>query len=141
MDNVTIRKANFEDLEGICEVLSEELAETKQPTRYWWSIMENGGIHTYVIERNREIIGTATLHVLKKLIHGGSHVGLIEDVCVSEKYSGKGLGKQIIDELIEVAKDKKCYKVILNCSEDNVGFYKKCGFEQKEVQMRFDIKE
>ena len=141
MDNIIIRKANFEDLEGICEVLSEELAQTIPPTRYWWTIMENTNIHTYVIERHGSVIGTATLHVLKKLIHGGSHVGLIEDVCVSNIYAGKGLGKQIIDVLAEVAKEEKCYKVILNCSEDNVGFYKKCGFEQKEVQMRLDIKE
>ena len=28
-----------------------------------------------------------------------------------------------------------CYKVILDCTEDNVNFYTKCGFKQKEVQM------
>lgn len=141
MDNIIIRKAAFEDLEGICDVISEQLAQTIPPTRYWWSIMENKYIHTYVIEYKREIIGTATLHVLKKLIHGGTYVGLIEDVCISKRFSGKGLGKQIIDALVEVAKEEKCYKVILNCSEENVGFYEKCGFEQKEVQMRLDIKE
>lgn len=141
MEDYTIRKAVFEDLEGICEVLSEEFTTTVPATRYWWSIMENSSIHTYVIEYKNEIIGTASLHVLKKLTHSGSHVGLIEDVCVLKKYSGKGLGRGLIDTLVDIAKDEKCYKVILNCSEENVGFYKKCGFEQKEVQMRLDIKE
>lgn len=28
-----------------------------------------------------------------------------------------------------------CYKVILDCSEDNVPFYEKCGLTRKEVQM------
>ena len=28
-----------------------------------------------------------------------------------------------------------CYKVILDCSEDNVPFYNKCGLTKKEVQM------
>lgn len=28
-----------------------------------------------------------------------------------------------------------CYKVILDCSEDNVRFYERCGFVRKEVQM------
>lgn len=28
-----------------------------------------------------------------------------------------------------------CYKVILDCSEDNVPFYQKCGLVKKEVQM------
>ena len=29
----------------------------------------------------------------------------------------------------------QCYKVILDCSSDNVQFYKRCGFTEKEVQM------
>ena len=28
-----------------------------------------------------------------------------------------------------------CYKVILDCSEENVPFYEKCGLTKKEVQM------
>ena len=28
-----------------------------------------------------------------------------------------------------------CYKVMLDCSRDNVDFYKRCGFKEKEVQM------
>ena len=28
-----------------------------------------------------------------------------------------------------------CYKVILDCSEGNVPFYERCGFQRKEVQM------
>lgn len=141
MEDFIVRKASFEDLEGICDVLTDGLAVSKPATRYWWTIMENDKIHTYVIEHNREVVGTATLHVLKKLIHGGSHVGVIEDVSVLSSQKGNGLGKKLINKLVEVAEEQKCYKVILNCSQDNVGFYEKCGFEQKEVQMRLDIKE
>ena len=28
-----------------------------------------------------------------------------------------------------------CYKVILDCSDDNVDFYAKAGFQRKEVHM------
>ena len=28
-----------------------------------------------------------------------------------------------------------CYKVILDCNEDNVTFYEKCGLIKKEIQM------
>lgn len=140
MEEFILRKAAFEDLGGMCEVLSSELATTKPATRYWWTIMENPNIHTYVCELHGDIVGVATLHTLKKLIHGGSHVGLIEDVAVAKRCAGKGLGKKLINKLVEVAEEQKCYKVILNCAEHNIGFYEKCGFEQKEVQMRLDIK-
>ena len=28
-----------------------------------------------------------------------------------------------------------CYKVILDCSEENAGFYERCGYSRKEIQM------
>lgn len=34
-----------------------------------------------------------------------------------------------------MAKEIGCYKVILDCSEGNVGFYERCGLVRKEVQM------
>lgn len=34
-----------------------------------------------------------------------------------------------------LAQELGCYKVILDCSEDNVPFYEKCGLTRKEVQM------
>lgn len=33
------------------------------------------------------------------------------------------------------AKEAGCYKVILDCAENNVAFYEKCGLTRKEVQM------
>ena len=140
MENYKVRRAVFEDLEEICKLLSESFIETKEPIRYWWRIMENKLIHTYVVEYSGMIIGTATLHVMEKLIGGGSFVGQIEDVCISKSHNGKGLGQLLVNGLIEKSKELRCYKVVLNCSEDLVKFYEKNGFYQKEVQMRLDNK-
>jgi len=41
----------------------------------------------------------------------------------------------LIDELVKVAQEQGCYKVILDCAENNVDFYGKCGLTRKEVQM------
>ena len=62
-------------------------------------------------------------------------MGHIEDIVVDVKHRKRGLGKMIIDYLTEYSKNKKCYKVILNCSQKNIGFYEKCGYKQKEVEM------
>ena len=51
----------------------------------------------------------------------------------------KGVGKTIIDSLVEIAKEEGCYKVILNCSNENVPFYIKCGFKLTENEMRMDL--
>ena len=42
---------------------------------------------------------------------------------------------RLIAALVDHAKKIGCYKVILDCSEENVAFYQKGGFERKEVQM------
>ena len=48
---------------------------------------------------------------------------------------GKKLGVKMMEALQRIGRQVGCYKVILDCSEDNVSFYTRCGFKQKEVQM------
>ena len=42
---------------------------------------------------------------------------------------------RIVNALIETAIERGCYKVILDCAEENVEFYKRAGMKKKEVQM------
>lgn len=41
----------------------------------------------------------------------------------------------MVNELTALASSVGCYKVILACSQKNIAFYKKCGFDPKEVEM------
>mgnify|MGYP000388492422 CR=1 FL=1 len=88
-----------------------------------------------VIEDKGRIVATGTLLIEKKFIHGCGCVGHIEDVVVDETMRGQHLGQQMIRFLTDYAKHAHCYKVILDCSEHNVGFYEKCGYSRKSVQM------
>ena len=83
------------------------------------------------------ILASASVFVEQKLIHNMGRVGHIEDVVVSSSCRGHGLGKMVVNRCIEYAKRQGCYKCILDCSEENVPFYKKCnsGFEVKGVEM------
>ena len=86
----------------------------------------------------KELIGCGTIIKLEKLHN--NPVGQIEDVIVTEKYRGKGLGKIIIDTLVNIGlTDFKCYKIILNCLDKNIGFYKKCRFNIAGVEMKYII--
>lgn len=42
---------------------------------------------------------------------------------------------RVIEALVKLAEEAGCYKIILDCSEENVPFYEKCGLYKKEVQM------
>ena len=86
-----------------------------------------------------EILGTMTLIIEQKLIHGGAKCGHIEDLVVDEK----SRGQNIAHELLQFAKDRcrcsGCYKVILDCDEKLAGFYKKNGFSFGDQMMRYNI--
>lgn len=89
----------------------------------------------YVIEYNNELIASGKLLYDRKYIHNICTLGHIEDVCVKKEYRKEGLGKYLINKIVERAKENGCYKVSLNCLDFNVDFYKKCKFEKTGNEM------
>jgi glucosamine-phosphate N-acetyltransferase len=88
-----------------------------------------------VIELNNKIVASGTLYIENKIIHEFGKVGHIEDVVIDISIRGKKLGKKIVQNLIDLSEKNGCYKVILNCNENNIKFYEKCGLIQKEYEM------
>ena len=86
-------------------------------------------------KNNNKIIGSITIIIEHKIIHGFSKVGHIEDVVVDSNYRGQKLGQKLINYAVGLCKDKDCYKVILDCSNENIKFYEKCNFELKGNEM------
>ena len=87
---------------------------------------------TFVMSDNKAILGVASLHIIEKLTR---KLGLIEDVAVSKNNRGLGIGKKLVEKLIQNGKEKKCDKIVLSSSEKNSEFYEKMGFQKKELSM------
>ena len=95
--------------------------------------------HTiHVAELDGKIIGSTTLLIEQKFIHEGGCVGHIEDVVVRKEFEGQGIGMKLVMSLLDIAKQRKCYKTILNCEDNLKPFYERIGFKQKSNEMRFD---
>ena len=47
---------------------------------------------------------------------------------------------RLIAQLLAVSRSAGCYKVILDCDDQNVPFYEKLGFKKHVNHMRFDYK-
>ena len=111
----------------------------------WWiteiseetinAYLDNGN-YMVVAELDGEVVGTATLHIQRKIIRNGGVAGLIEDVAVREKHRGNNIGAQLVQHLIEKAKQMGCYKVILSCFPERVAFYERNGFIKESITMR-----
>jgi len=91
-----------------------------------------------VAEIDGKIVGSTTLLIESKFIHQGGLVGHIEDVSVDKDFQGKKIGEKIMKYLLEVSKNRGCYKTILNCTDDVKRFYEKLGFKQVASELRLD---
>ena len=143
MSELIIRKIIESDLEnGFLESLDNlrqtSNLEQNSVRNILKKILENENHIIHVAELNGKIVGSTTLLIEQKFIHEGGFVGHIEDVVVNKEFEGQGIGMKLVLSLLDVAKEKKCYKTILNCEDKLIPFYEKIGFKQKSIEMRFD---
>jgi ribosomal protein S18 acetylase RimI-like enzyme len=80
-----------------------------------------------------DVIGFGSL-LLEKKLRGGV-LGHVEDIVIAESHSGAGVGKHLVNHIVDLAVQRDCYKVTLSCSADNQKFYEKCGFNQNGSAM------
>ena len=62
----------------------------------------------------------------------------IDDLCVDEKFRGKGIGKELYEAALSLAKEKGCYNLTLNvwsCNESAIRFYESMGLIPQKIGM------
>jgi glucosamine-phosphate N-acetyltransferase len=67
-------------------------------------ISKIGTIIVCYIRNTDKIIGSGTIIYEPKIIHGGKSVGHIEDIIVDKNYRNKGIAKNILNMLVNLAK-------------------------------------
>ena len=125
---------------GLLETYQEiwKIDEITEFTLRDW--MSNNNYMIVAENDDGEIVGTCTLHLQKKFIRNGGVAGFIEDVAVREYLRGKNIGSQLVQKALELANEKNCYKVVLSCFSERVNFYKKNGFFEESLTMRYNPK-
>lgn len=134
---INIREIEYSDIEkGILLVLNNILPpniDIKTAQNILEQIKSNPSHKIFVAEDTDSnlIVGTITLLIEPKFIDKGRIVGYIEDVPVKKGYGGIGVGKQIVQNAVDYAKNvRNCDRILLYCSENNKPFYEKLGFKE-----------
>jgi len=143
MSEIKIREIEENDLEnGFLETLdflrTTSGLDKNNAKEILKRIKQNPNHIIYVAIDDKKIIGSTTLLIEQKFIHDGGLVGHIEDVVVRKDYERKGIGIKLVTSMLERAKEKNCYKTILDCKDDVKQFYEKIGFKRESNCMRYD---
>ncbi|HEX7141944.1 MAG TPA: GNAT family N-acetyltransferase [Nitrososphaeraceae archaeon] len=102
-------------------------------------IKKADNIKIFVAIKDSDIVGSITAIIEQKFVHNGGKICHIEDVVTRKGFEKLGIGSALVEKVLELAIQEKCYKVILNCSEYNSKFYEKLGFYKHDVGMRYNI--
>jgi len=86
-----------------------------------------------LIEENGEIIGSA-------LGSYDGRRGYLQKVVTSKILRKKGIGKQMVNEVVKRLREAGAVYIPINVEEENKAFYKKCGFVRKDsISMSMDL--
>lgn len=132
---IKLRKAEIHDKNQvyglICQLVGFEF-NMKSFERTFEKNMNNKDIHYWVIENNGSVIGFVSLH-FQDLLHHEGRVAEIQELCVDEKFTGKGFGKLLADHAISEARKSNCEIIELSASNKRVDahrFYDREGWEK-----------
>ncbi|HJJ23414.1 MAG TPA: GNAT family N-acetyltransferase [Nitrosopumilus sp.] len=88
-----------------------------------------------VAEKDSKILGLVSIIFLRRLNYAKFEM-YIPELVVTEEHRHHGIGKELINFCVDIAKKKNCYRIRLesgNQRKESHRFYKSLGFEQSSL--------
>jgi GNAT superfamily N-acetyltransferase len=143
-----IRPALSSDLEQLL-ALYQQLNSSDPPlsidqiTDVWSEFSSNKCCTCFVVEIDHSIVASSVITIIPNFTRGACPYGVIENVITHCDYRRQGIGTELLNYLINFAKEKNCYKVMLQSGITRIDahrFYEKTGFDstsKKAFELRF----
>jgi len=95
----------------------------------------------FSLERSGKEVARAFFYIMRNDLHK-EPFGLLEDVFVEESFRGKGLGSKLVKEVIEKARECRCYKLIATSRHSRPkvhDLYERLGFQNWGLEFRMNL--
>jgi phosphinothricin acetyltransferase len=150
--DIKIRKATSADVPKILDIINYSILHTTANYNYdiqtlevqqkWFEDKKANNFPVIVAEVNENVIGFGSYGTFREKI--GYQYTVEHSVYVEDEFTGKGIGKLLLSELIQLAKQQGFHVMIGAIDADNKGsiaFHKKFGFVEngiiKEIGFKF----
>lgn len=148
-----VRRAIENDLQQILEIYNEAIINSTAVFQYdphtiemrkeWFAQKQKDGFPVFVAEDNNVIVGFSTFGPFRNW--QGYKYSVEHSIYVKDGERGKGIGKLLMQPLIDTARQMNLHTIIAGIDADNkasIGFHKQFGFVEvayfKEVGYKFD---
>lgn len=147
-----VRVARHDDLEALIALLDEdairEVAEDYTDLAPYADALAEivGADHSTVLvgEVDGQVVATAQVTWLRRMMYGAGLVCQIESVRVASARRGSGLGAELIGWIVDDARRRGCARVELTSNVQRVDarrFYERLGFRASHVGMKLYLEE
>lgn len=147
-----VRVARHDDLEALIALLDEdairEVAEDYTDLAPYADALAEilGADHSTVLvgEIDGQVVATAQVTWLRRMMYGAGLVCQIESVRVASARRGSGLGAALIGWIVDDARRRGCARVELTSNAQRVDarrFYERLGFRASHVGMKLYLGE
>ncbi|MEP7317677.1 MAG: N-acetyltransferase family protein [Panacibacter sp.] len=150
---IAIRNATENDLPQILDIYNDAILNTTAVYDYephtlemrkqWFETKQQQGFPIFVAEENNEVLGFSSIGPFRAW--AAYKYSVENSIYVKDGQRGKGIGKLLMQPLIDAAKELKLHTIIAGIDADNklsVEFHKQFGFVEvgsfKEVGWKFD---
>lgn len=142
-NGVQLREAIKGDLASILALykqpdMDDKVLSIEAAGELYLKMRANPHYKIYVAQVGQDILATFALLMVPSLVQQESYLAIIEDVMVSPKAQGKGVGKLMMSFALELAEKMDCYKLALSSNkkrETAHGFYRALGFVESGASL------
>lgn len=150
---VQTRKATEEDLQPILDIYNDAIIHTTSVFQYdvhtiemrkeWFAQKQKDGFPVFVAVENSVVVGFSTFGPFRAW--QGYKYSVEHSIYIEKTQRGKGIGKLLMQPLIDEARKMKLHTIIAGIDADNkisIAFHKQFGFKEvgyiKEVGWKFE---